>query len=58
MNKNQVEFGSDVKRLPVKDLLKRIGPGLVATGIVIGPGAVTTSVLVGHVVEAAARTLK
>lgn len=47
MNKNQVEFGSDVKRLPVKDLLKRIGPGLVATGIVIGPGAVTTSAMLG-----------
>lgn len=36
-------FGSDVKRLPLKDLLKRIGPGLIATGIVIGPGAVTTA---------------
>lgn len=47
MNKNQVEFGSDVKRLPVKNLLKRIGPGLVATGIVIGPGAVTTSAMLG-----------
>ena len=47
MNKNQVEFGSDVKRLPVKDLLKRIGPGLVATGVVIGPGAVTTSAMLG-----------
>ena len=47
MNKNPVEFGSDVKRLPVKDLLKRIGPGLVATGIVIGPGAVTTSAMLG-----------
>ena len=42
-----MEFGSDVKRLPVKDLLKRIGPGLVATGIVIGPGAVTTSAMLG-----------
>ena len=47
MSKNEVEFGSDVKRLPVRDLLKRIGPGLVATGIVIGPGAVTTSAMLG-----------
>ncbi|MCD8354772.1 MAG: Nramp family divalent metal transporter [Clostridiales bacterium] len=45
-NKNAV-FGSDVKRLPVKDLLKRIGPGLIATGIVIGPGAVTTAAMLG-----------
>lgn len=40
-------FGSDIKRLPLKDLLKRIGPGLIATGIVIGPGAVTTSAMLG-----------
>ena len=40
-------FGEDVKRLPVKDLLKRIGPGLIATGIVIGPGAVTTASMLG-----------
>lgn len=47
MSKNETEFGSDVKRLPVRDLLKRIGPGLVATDIVIGPGAVTTSAMLG-----------
>ena len=41
------EFGSNVKRLPLKDLVKRIGPGLIATGIVIGPGAVTTSAMLG-----------
>ena len=40
-------FGADVKRLPLKDLLKRIGPGLIATGIVIGPGAVTTASMIG-----------
>ena len=43
--KNEATFGSDVKRLPIKDLAKRIGPGLIATGIVIGPGAVTTSAM-------------
>lgn len=37
-NNTQV-IGADVKRLPFKDLVKRIGPGLIATGIVIGPGA-------------------
>lgn len=40
-------FGSDIKRLPLKDLMKRIGPGLIATGIVIGPGAITTSAMLG-----------
>ena len=42
-----VEFGTDIKRLPLSQLLKRIGPGLVATGIVIGPGAVTTAAMLG-----------
>lgn len=43
----QAVFGADIKRLPLKDLVKRIGPGLIATGIVIGPGAVTTSAMLG-----------
>lgn len=46
-NKEKVVFGSDIKRLPIKELAKRIGPGLIATGIVIGPGAVTTSSMIG-----------
>ena len=41
------EYGADIKRLPLSQLLKRIGPGLVATGIVIGPGAVTTAAMLG-----------
>ncbi len=44
---SQTVFGADVKRLPVKELIKRIGPGLIATGIVIGPGAVTTAAMLG-----------
>lgn len=44
---SEAVFGADVKRLPLKDLVKRIGPGLIATGIVIGPGAVTTSSMLG-----------
>lgn len=44
---NAAVFGADVKRLPLKDLVKRIGPGLIATGIVIGPGAVTTASMLG-----------
>lgn len=46
-NKAGEVFGADIKRLPVKDLAKRIGPGLIATGIVIGPGAVTTAAMLG-----------
>lgn len=46
-NQSEAVFGTDVKRLPFKDLIKRIGPGLIATGIVIGPGAVTTSAMLG-----------
>ena len=47
MSENTQVFGSDIKRLPLKDLVKRIGPGLIATGIVIGPGAITTAAMLG-----------
>ena len=40
-------IGEDVKALPLGQLLKRVGPGLIATGIVIGPGAVTTAAMLG-----------
>ena len=40
-------IGEGVKKLPLGQLLKRIGPGLIATGIVIGPGAVTTAAMLG-----------
>ena len=40
-------IGEDVKTLPLGQLLKRVGPGLIATGIVIGPGAVTTAAMLG-----------
>ena len=40
-------IGEGVKTLPIGQLLKRIGPGLIATGIVIGPGAVTTAAMLG-----------
>ena len=42
-NKTTEVFGANVERLPLKDLIKRIGPGLIATGIVIGPGAIEYS---------------
>ncbi|MGN0484862.1 MAG: Nramp family divalent metal transporter [Lachnospiraceae bacterium] len=47
MSSEEKVIGEDVKRLPLKDLVKRVGPGLIATGIVIGPGAVTTSAMIG-----------
>ena len=46
-NKTTGLIGEDVKTLPIGQLLKRIGPGLIATGIVIGPGAVTTAAMIG-----------
>ena len=36
-----------VKRLSFKELIKRIGPGIILTGIVIGPGNITTSAMMG-----------
>ena len=40
---------SDLKtaRLPFRELLKRIGPGIILTGVVIGPGAITTAAMLG-----------
>ncbi|WP_411676586.1 Nramp family divalent metal transporter [Caproicibacter sp.] len=36
-----------VKRLPFLSLIKRIGPGIVLTGVVVGPGAITTASMLG-----------
>ncbi|WP_070000383.1 Nramp family divalent metal transporter [Cellulosilyticum sp. I15G10I2] len=38
---------SKIECLPFKALLKRIGPGIVLTGVVIGPGAITTASILG-----------
>lgn len=46
-NNTNTVFGEDVQRLPFRDLVKRIGPGLIATGIVLGPGAITTAAMLG-----------
>ena len=38
----------NIKLLPIKQLIKRIGPNaIISTGIVIGPGAITTSAMIG-----------
>lgn len=36
-----------VKKLTFMQLLKRIGPGIILTGVVIGPGNITTSAMLG-----------
>lgn len=37
----------NVKKLSFKELIKRIGPGIILTGVVIGPGAITTASMLG-----------
>ena len=49
-NKNLETDGFDpskVKKLSAKEILKRVGPGIVLTGVVIGPGNITTSAMIG-----------
>lgn len=36
-----------VPTLSFGELLKRIGPGIILTGVVIGPGAITTASMLG-----------
>ncbi|PXV87754.1 Mn2+/Fe2+ NRAMP family transporter [Lachnotalea glycerini] len=38
---------SKVKKLTFLQILKRIGPGIILTGVVIGPGNITTSAMLG-----------
>lgn len=38
---------SEVKKLSFLEILKRIGPGIILTGVVIGPGNITTSAMLG-----------
>lgn len=45
--KNETVDIQNIKKLSFKDILKRIGPGLILTGIVIGPGNITTSAMLG-----------
>lgn len=39
--------GKEVKKLTFLEILKRIGPGIILTGVVIGPGNITTSAMLG-----------
>lgn len=38
---------SKVKKLTFLELMKKVGPGIILTGIVIGPGAITTASMIG-----------
>lgn len=38
---------SKVKKLSFLEILKRVGPGIILTGVVIGPGNITTSAMLG-----------
>ena len=38
---------SKVQKLSFTEILKRIGPGIILTGVVIGPGNITTSAMIG-----------
>lgn len=50
MGNNNVSADFDpksVKKLSFKEIIKRVGPGIVLTGVVIGPGNITTSAMIG-----------
>ena len=53
MTENNKNLGTDgfdpskVNKLSAKEILKRVGPGIVLTGVVIGPGNITTSAMIG-----------
>lgn len=46
-NTQEVFDESSVQKLSFLEILRRVGPGIVLTGIVIGPGAVTTAAMIG-----------
>ncbi|GLI20236.1 Mn transporter [Tepidanaerobacter syntrophicus] len=46
MDNSKISSGK-VKKLSFTEILKKIGPGVILTGIVIGPGNITTSAMLG-----------
>ena len=36
-----------VEKVPLRELLKKIGPSIILTGIVLGPGSITTAAMLG-----------
>ncbi|MDF2951429.1 MAG: metal transporter [Anaerocolumna sp.] len=47
VNVEEVFDETKVKKLSFLELIKKIGPGIILTGIVIGPGAITTASMIG-----------
>ena len=45
--KEEIFDPSKVEKLSFKEILKKIGPGIILSGIVIGPGAITTAANLG-----------
>ena len=39
--------GKEIKRVGFKEIIRRVGPGLILTGVVIGPGNITMSAMLG-----------
>lgn len=46
-----IEHQEKFERLPFKELLKSIGPGIILAGIAIGPGSMTTAAMIGSEFE-------
>ena len=40
--------GKPVRKLSFWELLKKVGPGIILTGVVIGPGNITISAMLGQ----------
>lgn len=47
VSKAKANEAEGIKRLSFLEMCKRIGPGIVLTGVVIGPGAITTAAMLG-----------
>lgn len=47
LEKTSTAVPAQIERLPFSQLIRRIGPGIVLTGVVIGPGAITTASMLG-----------
>lgn len=43
LEKTSSTVPAQIEKLPFSQLIRRIGPGIVLTGVVVGPGAITTA---------------
>lgn len=47
LEKTSSTVPAQIEKLPFSQLIRRIGPGIVLTGVVVGPGAITTASMLG-----------